>query len=195
MKRAVASKNSRSGRVSGLKSTKSQQSAKVLKLKLPKKRQITARNMLLVGLLVALFLWSIYPLKQRAEQQRANRLLREKIDESKGKNQELGEEVDRLKSYEYVELVARREFGLVKPGETSVWVIPAEENDSKDNKLQAEDKKEQKDKADAVKKDSKQSKSENEAAKKGSKNKTGSSKSWWQRGLSFLDRLTGSKNR
>lgn len=195
MKRAVASKDSRSGRVSGLKSTKSKQSAKVLKLKLPKKRQITVRNMLLVGLLVALFLWSIYPLKQRAEQQRANRLLVAEIAESKGKNEELGEEVKRLRSDEYVEQLARRDLGLVKPGETSVWVIPAEENDSKDSKLQTEDKKEQKDKADTVKKDSKQSKSENEAAKKSSKSKTGSSKSWWQRGLSFLDQLTGSKSR
>ena len=195
MKRAVASKDSRSGRVSGLKSTKSKQSAKVLKLKLPKKRQITVRNMLLVGLLVALFLWSIYPLKQRAEQQRANRLLLAEIAESKGKNEELGEEVKRLRSDEYVEQLARRDLGLVKPGETSVWVIPAEENDSKDSKLQTEDKKEQKDKADTVKKDSKQSKSENEAAKKSSKSKTGSSKSWWQRGLSFLDQLTGSKSR
>ena len=195
MKRAVASKNSRSGRVSGLKSTKSQQSAKVLKLKLPKKRQITVRNMLLVGLLVALFLWSIYPLKQRAEQQRANRLLRAEIDESKGKNEELGEEVKRLKSDEYVEQLARRDLGLVKPGETSVWVVPAKENDSQDSKLHIGDKKERKDKTDAVKKDSKQSKKESESSKKGSKSRASSDKSWWQRALSFLDRLTGSKSR
>jgi len=167
----------------------------VLKLKLPKKRQITVRNMLLVGLLVALFLWSIYPLKQRAEQQRANRLLRAEIDESKGKNEELGEEVKRLKSDEYVEQLARRDLGLVKPGETSVWVVPAKENDSQDSKLHIGDKKERKDKTDAVKKDSKQSKKESESSKKGSKSRASSDKSWWQRALSFLDRLTGSKSR
>lgn len=48
--------------------------------------------------------------------------IEEQIARVEARNQELREELEYLQSEEYIERVARQELGLVKPGETAVFV-------------------------------------------------------------------------
>ncbi len=59
-------------------------------------------------------------------EQRLDRLSQE-YEEKIEQNQELKEEIERVKSPAYVEKVAREELGLVKPGE--ILLIPVEEDE------------------------------------------------------------------
>jgi cell division protein DivIC len=197
VKRAVASRSSQNEKVRSAKSTKPQQSAKVLKLKVPKRRQIKARNLVLVCMLAALFLWSIYPLKQRSQRERENRSLQSEINGLKAKNAALQDEVTRLKSDDYVEQLARRDLGLVKPGETSLLVVPTKEDGTSQEESQDKQKKADKDKSSSEnKKEAEKKPAKSKASeKKNSETQSKSGKSWWQRTFGFLDRLTGSKSR
>ena len=63
--------------------------------------------------------------------------LQQQVQNQIEENKELKEEIERVKSPEYVEKVAREELGLVKPGE--ILLIPVEEekdNNSDENKQQ-----------------------------------------------------------
>lgn len=197
MKRAVASKSSHNKeKVRSVKGAKSQQSAKVLKLKIPKKRQIGMRNLVLVCLVVGLFLWSVYPLKQRAQHERNNRLLQSKINKLRAKNNALEDEVKRLKSDDYIEQLARRDFDLVKPGETSVLVVAAKKDEIQEEKPQAQDNKTKKEEPKAESKnEAEKNKKEPRAISKNNEEKKKTGRSWWQKMFGFLDNLTGLKSR
>lgn len=56
--------------------------------------------------------------------------LQQKVQEEIKRNEELKEEIERVKSHDYVEKVARDELGLVKPGE--ILFIPVEEEKEED---------------------------------------------------------------
>ena len=192
MKRAVASKSSQHERVRSAKNIKSQQAAKVLKLKVPKRRQIKARNLLLVCLLVALFAWSIYPLKQRSQRERENHRLQAEIDGLRAKNAKLSDEVERLKTPDYIEQMARQDLGLVKPGETSLLVVPAEESaTSKEKPRQKAQKPDEHKNGTGPKKA--QQRAESKAKKQDQEKTAQPQRSWWSRAFGFLDKLTGSK--
>jgi len=215
-----ASKKSRSNKstkVSSLKRTKQtanakkgKSSGKVLRLKTPKKHQGSKFNIkgtLLAGLLIALVVWSLYPLKQRAQQKIETRLLKARIASLKARNNGLGDEIGRLKSDDYIEQIARRDFGLVKPGESSLLVVPAEKdqldepNDEPEKTQERLKKKKPEDKnaSESTKpktgaKDKSGSKSVNRGENSGKNSDGGSQKSWWQRVVGFLDNLTGQTN-
>ncbi len=194
MKREVARKKTHSSKGRSRNKTKSRQSAKVLRLRIPKKQQIGIKRGLLVGFFIALILWSVYPLRQRAQQRRETRLLQARIAALKAENKQLEDTVTRLRSDEYLEQLARRYFGLVKPGESSVLVVPTEESESKEVKEQPSIKSEQQKKDDSeTKKDSRASKKTSRPADKAAEGEDSKNKSWWQRVLDFLDNLTGQK--
>lgn len=194
MKKAVASKKSHSIKAPSIKKAKQKQSAKVLKLKIPKRRQIGIKKTLLVGVFIALLIWSVYPLKQRAEQRRETGLLKAQVLALRTKNENLEEEVKRLNSDEYIEQIARRDFGLVKPGESSVLVVPEEEGQPQDIDPEAANQKEQQKEDNPKKKENaKPKKAASDSDKKKSSQDGNSNKSWWQKALSFLDVLTEQK--
>ncbi len=56
-------------------------------------------------------------------------ILNQRIQKAENENQQIKEELNNLKDYSYVEKIARKELGLVKPGE--ILLIPIEENKSK----------------------------------------------------------------
>ncbi|MCF8001456.1 MAG: cell division protein FtsL [Halanaerobiales bacterium] len=51
--------------------------------------------------------------------------LQQQVQKEIERNEELKEEIERVKSHDYIEKVARDELGLVKPGE--ILFIPVEE--------------------------------------------------------------------
>lgn len=51
------------------------------------------------------------------------------LDEVEVRNEELQRRVDELKDPTYIELLAREDFGLVKPGEESYVIVPPAESD------------------------------------------------------------------
>ncbi|MFO7815304.1 MAG: cell division protein FtsL [Halanaerobiales bacterium] len=61
-----------------------------------------------------------------------NRLnnLQQQVQEEMEENKDLKEEIERVKSHDYIEKVARDELGLVKPGE--ILFIPVEEENEED---------------------------------------------------------------
>lgn len=202
MKKATAQKKGHSIK-STTKRNKPKQPAKVLKLKIPKKRRVSIKRALLAGLFIALVIWAAYPLKQRAEQKRETKLLQGRIDKLRVENDKLEEEVNRLNSDDYIEQMARRDFGLVKPGESSVLVVPEKEGESEgigqspnsgeeqakeDNKTDLKEKDTEKD---TKKEENKSDKKENKSSDKSKSSKSNSNKPWWQKFLNYLDNLTG----
>lgn len=55
------------------------------------------------------------------------RQVEEEIAQVEQRNAQLREELEYLQSDEYIEKVAREELGLVKPGETAIFVAPVQE--------------------------------------------------------------------
>lgn len=56
--------------------------------------------------------------------------LQQQVQEEVERNEELKEEIERVKSRDYIEKIARDELGLVKPGE--ILFIPVEEENEED---------------------------------------------------------------
>ncbi len=56
--------------------------------------------------------------------------LQQQVQKEIDRNEELKEEIERVKSHDYIEKVARDELGLVKPGE--ILFIPVEEENEED---------------------------------------------------------------
>lgn len=202
MKKAVAQKKHQSSKIRSVKSTKQSaksgkaKAGKVLKLKIPKKRQISIRRSLVAAVFIALLIWAVYPLKQRAQQKRETQLLQAKIASLKAKNSGLENEIKRLNSDEYVEQLARRYFGLVKPGESSVLVVPPKPGQSQDVQGPQQGQKEQpKDQSQTAQKVKEAQKVGSKPPTKSSKGQNNSSKSLWGRILDYLDNLTGQENR
>lgn len=86
------------------------------------------RLFLLSFFLVVLF-WSIYPLKERLDQQREIKNLNAKLVRLKKENRVLKDDLGKLKRDEYIELLARKEFGLIKPGEEAYLVATSKEEE------------------------------------------------------------------
>lgn len=79
---------------------------------------------LLAALAGALALTAIAPARQAISQQERIRAEERKLQELSIKNAELAARLERLKDVEYMELLAREQLGLVKPGEVSFVVLP-----------------------------------------------------------------------
>lgn len=201
MKRAVASRKSQGTKFRSIKGSKQTtksgkaKSGKILKLKIPKKRQISIKRALLAGLFITLIIWALYPLKQLAQQRRETRLLQARIVELKTKNSDLENEIKRLNSDEYIEQLARRYFGLVRAGESSVLVVPPKEGQSPAARSQPEAQAQPKKENPETKKEMESSKIESGPTDKSAKEQDDSNVSWWQKILNFLDKLTGRGNR
>lgn len=80
---------------------------------------------LLAALAGALTLTAIAPARQAISQQKLIHTEKQKLQELTTKNAELAARLERLKDVEYMELLAREQLGLVKPGEVSFVVVPA----------------------------------------------------------------------
>ena len=136
-------------------------------------------------------------MKQRAQQNRETLLLEKKITTLRAQNADLQNEVKRLNSPEYVEQLARRDLGLVKPGENSVLVVPPKEGEPAENPDDSKKAAAPQEKPAISKKDkgnSEKNKENTESKEKKVSEKRPAptqSQSWWQRTLGFLDNLTG----
>lgn len=115
---------------------------------------------LLVAVIGGLLFWSLSPAKQWLQQQREMVNLQKRIDALKKENQAFEQEIARLKTEGYVEREARKELGLVKPGESAYAVISP--SDREDFASQSES-----------------------SRPKGKKDEV----TWWQRVTSFFKRI------
>lgn len=90
--------------------------------RLPRRRRYTAGKLVFAaGTVIALLLCAVIAV-QWIQYSRVHRIVqsyRERIAESEERNRAVRVEIDRLSSdYGYIELLARKYLGLVKPGET-----------------------------------------------------------------------------
>jgi cell division protein FtsB len=77
---------------------------------------------------VSVFLLLSYPAyKDWREQEILKKKLEAELKEVRAENAKLKEEIEKLHSPDYIEILAREKFGLVKPGEKSYIVIPPKE--------------------------------------------------------------------
>jgi len=102
------------------------------------KTKVNYGRVILLGLIIYFIVWSIYPITNRAEQNRELKKLREQLESIEKRNGELKKEVSYLSSDEYVEQQARS-LGLSKPDEEVVVVIP-QGNHLKAQDIKAEEK-------------------------------------------------------
>lgn len=73
---------------------------------------------------------SIRPSYQaQVQQQKELSALRSRLSELKKKNEQTEREIEQLQTDEYIELIARKELGLVKPGESAYIVVSPENED------------------------------------------------------------------
>ena len=85
----------------------------------------------LVAVVVGAFAWSLYtPLKMHYTESREQYRLESELTELRERNAELREQVERLKTPEGVEEVARTSLGLVKEGENLYVVVEPEQADA-----------------------------------------------------------------
>lgn len=98
--------------------------AKVYKLRPRKTSRLTITRLLLplIGVSIV-FLWITAPTMKLLSERTANKDLRMQYKSSKLQNQELKEEIDKLKTPSYIELRARNDLGLVKAGEIQYYVV------------------------------------------------------------------------
>ncbi len=71
--------------------------------------------------------------------------LQQQVQNQIEENKELKEEIERVKSPEYVEKVAREELGLVKPGEILLIPVEEEQDNNQDENKQQQNSEEQDD--------------------------------------------------
>lgn len=90
-----------------------------------KKRRIG--GLVVVCLAIFLTAWAFYPIKDRLEQENQLADYKRKIDSLNTENASLKKEIERLKTDEYVEQLARKDLGLAKPGEEVFLVYGADE--------------------------------------------------------------------
>ncbi len=96
-----------------------------------KRNKIKSRNMLrATSIAILLFLISAFfvvisltPVRLTLEQQKEIQQAEEELSRAKALNQELQEEIINYQTDEYVEREARRQFGMVRPGEKAYIVI------------------------------------------------------------------------
>ena len=99
---------------------------------LRKKRKSFRLNpqLLICGiLLIAVGLWLSQPILQGIVERKEISALQEEIVRLQKENEVLEKEISALNSDDDIEVVARRDLGLIKPGEESYIVIPEDEGE------------------------------------------------------------------
>jgi cell division protein FtsL len=86
---------------------------------------LTVRGALLLLILFALAVTSVYPLREYVEQRRRIEQLAAKQRALAAENERLQREQERLRDPAYVEQLAKRDFGMVKRGEEA-WQLTGE---------------------------------------------------------------------
>lgn len=95
-------------------------------------------------LTVVALVWSLYPLKARLEQKEKIDKLSGELSSLKQENKSLKEDVDKLNKDDYLEYLARKDLGLVKPGEEGYLVISQKQEDVEEIQVKEPEKKENK---------------------------------------------------
>lgn len=108
-------------------------SVSVLRPKPKKRTKVKFSRVLMLGLVVYLIVWAVYPVTFRVKQGRELNKLKNQLGNINKQNVELQKEVDYLNSDEYVEQKARS-LGLSKADEEVIVVIPPDSKDSKNPK-------------------------------------------------------------
>jgi cell division protein FtsB len=75
--------------------------------------------------LALMLIYALFPVRTYLNQRSATDRARQQIDVLSRENERLAERADELRDEEAVEEIARRELGLVMPGEESYGVFPA----------------------------------------------------------------------
>jgi len=84
-----------------------------------------------IAVLVIIAAWSFYPVaRMQYREEREKQRLEAELSSLKERNSKLRAEVDRLKTPEGVEEVARENLGLVKEGENLYVVLDGEQTDA-----------------------------------------------------------------
>lgn len=81
-------------------------------------------TLFLVILVIIVLIWSVWPMRSWLEQRKEKRDLEKEVAGVLRQNDELRQEIGKLNSAYYIELIARKDLGLVKPGEEAYIVIP-----------------------------------------------------------------------
>lgn len=89
------------------------------------RRRLRATSIAILLFLISAFfvVISIAPVRLTLEQQKEIQQAEEELSRAKALNQELQEEIINYQTDEYVEREARRQFGMVRPGEKAYIVI------------------------------------------------------------------------
>jgi len=87
-------------------------------------RYVWLLRFLIASIFLALTIWSVSPLWQRLRQRRELTGLRAEMTSSKREEKHLRQEIDKLQNdNDYIEMMARKKLGMVRPGEESYLVI------------------------------------------------------------------------
>lgn len=82
-----------------------------------KPRKLWRLLLLIAAILLPSLLWAVSPLRDRLEQQKQMAEYEQKLKAMNAANAQVKKEIEGLKNDEYIELKARQDLGLVKPGE------------------------------------------------------------------------------
>jgi len=74
------------------------------------------------------FVYSIFPVRTYLDQRAATQRARERLEIISQENERLADQAEELRDPETVEEIARRDYGLVLPGEESYGVLPPPED-------------------------------------------------------------------
>ncbi|MFQ5574513.1 MAG: septum formation initiator family protein [Terriglobia bacterium] len=82
----------------------------------------TAKRVVVLTVLVAVIAWSLYPLKIHFEQRRQIDQIKEELSAVRHDNKLLVRDIRLLQTLDHVELLARENLGMVRPGEEAYVV-------------------------------------------------------------------------
>ena len=90
-------------------------------------RRKTIRRAVLLGTALALLVWAFSPSGRLFDRKREIVELKRQVAEYREKNDRLRWEAERLNSDQYLELLARKELGLVRPGQQPYILLSSAE--------------------------------------------------------------------
>lgn len=82
------------------------------------------RPLLLVAVALAILMYFVFPTRTFQDQRAALTQIQSDVDAVSAENAKLNERVNRLQSREEIERIARRDFGLIYPGEEVYAILP-----------------------------------------------------------------------
>ena len=91
----------------------------------PKRRRTVVRGALLSVLLVGVLFAFVYPTQTFLDQRDATSKAREQLELLRAENAKLADATDRLQDDAEIARIAREFYGLVKPGERPIVILPA----------------------------------------------------------------------